>query len=475
MTGMVALLAIVRKRLLVLITWTLLGAATGGGINMLLPVVYEATAKILIATPYWNDSTAIADPNFGGDKTFWWDKTLAVGDEFTGQRLPSYARLVTTPLVTEPTADHLGMGDDGGEELAKKLNGHVVPETMLLEVTAEDASPVRAAAIADAAARQTITVIKAVEQPPYAAVSPVQPVLTVLASVPSQPISPRTLLNIGCGAIVGLLFGLTYVAAQVGARVSRRLARFRSDGAPAGELGGILGVLTAGDHLPSGEVQNDAKLLRLEVAHRLTEAGLQSVVLTSPQATAATGNVATLLATALSESGSPTVVVCADFTVEGGNSTVGLGDLLGTSLNLDSVIVPDERRGISWIPAGTAPTNLTRKLSGPKMRNLLIELSDRYRHVIVVGPPLLDSADVVDMASQVGASILVDFAPQTVAEELRESDSERLLRLGLGAYLGRVIVAGPAFSQPVEMTPSDRKLTAGLIQSTTLNGEQWSH
>jgi capsular polysaccharide biosynthesis protein/Mrp family chromosome partitioning ATPase len=471
MTGMVALLAIVRNRFLLLITWTLLGAAAGGGINMLLPVVYEATEKILIATPYWNDSTAIADPNFGGDKTFWWDKTLAVGDEFTGQRLPSYARLVTTPLVTEPVADHLGMGNDAGEELAKKLSGHVVPETMLLEVSAQDASPVKAASIADAAARQTITVIKAIEQPPYSVVSPVQPVLTVPASVPSRPISPRTLLNIGCGAIVGFLLGLTYVAAQVGARVSGRLARFRSDGAPAGELGGILGVLTAEDHLPFGEVQNDAKLLRLEVAHRLTEAGVQSLVMTSAQATPATGNVAALLATALSEAGSPTVVVCADFAAADENSTVGLGDLVGARSTLDSVILTDKRRGISWIPAGTAPANPARLLTGPKMRDLLIELSGRYRHVIVVCPPPLDEADVVDMASQVGASILVDFVPQTAAEERRESDSERLLRLALGSYLGRVVVNGPAFSRPVEMPPFDRQRPAELVRSNTANGE----
>ena len=54
------------------------------------------------------------------------------------------------------------------------------------------------------------------------------------------------------------------------------------------------------------------------------------------------------------------------------------------------------------------------------MRNLLIDLSGRYRHVIVVGPAALESTDAVDMASQVGASILVDLIPQTAPEELRE-------------------------------------------------------
>jgi polysaccharide biosynthesis transport protein len=473
MTGMVALLGIIRSKFLLLITWALLGAAVAGGINMLLPVVYEASAKIVVATPYWNDSVAVADPNFGGDKTFWWDKTLPATDEFTGQRMPSYARLVTTPLVTDHVAQTLGLGDSGAE-VAKKLSGHLVPETMILEVRAEDASPVKAAVIADAAAQRTVEVIKQVEHAPYAVVSPIQPVLSGPAAVPSEPVSPRTLENIFCGAIVGFLFGLTHIAAKLGARESRRLGRFRGNGASAGESGGVLGVLTAEGDLPVDEVHNDAKLLRLEVAHRLAAAGVGSLVMTSTQATHATGNVAALLASALADAGSSAVVVCADFTVGQDNSTAGLGDVLSTRLDLDSVIVPDERRGISWIPAGTPPANLTRELAGPKMRNLLIELSGSYQYVIVVGPPAFDAAEVVDMASQLGASMLVDFVPQTAAEELRGSENERLLRLALGTYLGRVVVSGRAFSQPVEIPEADRKHLAATSQSNTANGESWS-
>lgn len=451
MTGVGALLAVVRTKFLALITWTLLGAVAAGGINMLLPVVYEASAKVLIAAPYWNDVTALADPNFGGGQE------LAYGDEFTQKRMASYVRLVTTPLVTGRVADRLQLGESG-DDLAKKLSGHNVPDTVVLQVTAQDASPVRAARIADAAAQQTIDVIKEVERPPFGVVSPVQPVLTEPASVPSGPISPRTLLNIACGAIVGFLLGLTYVAAYAAARESRRLARFRGDGAVTDEPGRVLGVLTAEDQLPGDEVHNDAKLLRLEVAHRLTEADVQSFVMTSPRATPATSTFAALLATALAEAGSPTVVVCADFTAEHDDSTVGLGDLLCTPLALDSAIQSDERTGISWIPAGAAPPNPTRELTGPKMRNLLVDLSGRYRHVIVVGPAVLESTDAVDMASQVGASILVDLVPQTAPEELRES--ERLLQLARATYLGRVVVAGRAVSKHVEMPQFDRRSLA---------------
>jgi hypothetical protein len=64
----------------------------------------------------------------------------------------------------------------------------------------------------------------------------------------------------------------------------------------------------------------------------------------------------------------------------------------------------------------------------------------------------------VDMASQVGASILVDLVPQTAPEELRES--ERLLQLAQAAYLGRVVVADRAVSKQVEKPQFDRRSLA---------------
>jgi capsular polysaccharide biosynthesis protein len=448
---MISLLAIVRSKFLSLVIWTLLGAAVAGGINMLLPVVYEATAKILIVAPYWNDSTALMDPNMGGGTERAW------GDEFTQQRMASYARLVTTPLVTGRVSDRLQLGE-AGEDLAKKVSAHSVADTVVLQVRAQDASPVRAAMIADAVAQQSIDVIKELERAPADVVSPVQPILNAPASVPSQPISPRTLSNIGSGAIVGFLVGLTWLAAYASARERPWLSRFRVDGRHNGDCADVLGVLTVEDHLSLEQIQADTKLLRLEIAHRLDQADLTSFVLAAPRATPATSMLAASLATALAEAGASTVVVCADFTTGRRDSTRGLGDLLCTPTALDSVIVSDEERGISWIPAGAAPENPTRELTGPKMRGLLTDLSDRYQHVIVVGPPVLESADAVDVASSVGASILVELIPQTTAEELRES--ERLLGLSRATRLGRVVVAERDSTNHTELPLFDRRRLA---------------
>ena len=451
MRGMISLLAIVRSKFLSLVIWTLLGAAVAGGINMLLPVVYEATAKILIVAPYWNDSTALMDPNMGGGTERAW------GDEFTQQRMISYARLVTTPLVTGRVSDRLHLGESG-EDLARKVTAHSVADTVVLEVRAQDASPVRAAMIADAVAQQSIDVIKELERAPADVVSPVQPILNAPASVPAQPISPRTLSNIGCGAVIGFLLGLTWLASYEAARQRPWLARFRGDGTHNDDLADVLGVLTVEDHLGLDRIHADTKLLRLEIARRLSEAGLQSFVLASPRATPATGMLAASIAAALVEAGSPAVVVCADFTAGYRDSTVGLGDFLRTPADLDSIIQSDEERGISWIPAGLAPDNPTRELTGPKMRSLLADLSDRFQHVIVVGPPVLESADAVDVASIVGASILVELIPQTAAEELRES--ERLLGLARGARLGRIVVAERDSSTHIELPQFARRRLA---------------
>jgi polysaccharide biosynthesis transport protein len=451
MTSMAALLAIVRSKFLVLIIWTLSGAAAAGGINLLLPVVYEASAKVLITAPYWNDSTALMDPNMGGGKTQAW------GDEFTQQRMASYARLVTTPLVTGRVATRLHLSESG-EALATKVSAHTVADTVVLQVRAQDADPVRAAMIADATAQQTIDVIKELERAPYTLVSPVQPVLTDPASVPSRPISPRTLANIACGAIVGFLLGLTWLGAYAATRERPWLNRFRGNDIGTGELAGVLGVLTTDDHLSLEEVHADAKLLRLEIAHRLSEANVQSFVIASPRATPTTGILAALLARALTEAGSPTVVVCADFTAAHDDLMVGLGDLLCTPMALDSAIQSNEHSGFSWITAGTAPANSTRELTGAKMRSLLADLSDRFRHVIIVGPPVLESADTVDMASQVGTSILVELLPQTMGEELRES--ERLLGLARGTCLGRIVVAGRDSAKHFEIPQFDRRTLA---------------
>ena len=106
------------------------------------------------------------------------------------------------------------------------------------------------------------------------------------------------------------------------------------------------------------------------------------------------------------------------------------------------------------------------------MRSLLGELAGRYQYVIVVSSGTLELTDALDMASLCGASILVDPVALTTGGQVRES--ERLLRLARGTYLGRVVVADRAYLQDVELPQSDRRRAAISNQSNGVDGEQWS-
>ena len=243
------LLAIARRSFLALLCWALFGGAVASAITFSLPVEYQASARLMIVAPYWNDSTAIADPNIGG-------AVLAYGDEFTQQRVASYARLVDTPFVTGPVSERLGLGISA-KDLSRKVATHVIPDTVVVEIQANDRSPTRAALIADEMARQLIATVKEIERPPFTRVSPVQPLLVETASVPARPVSPRTVLYIGSGLLLGFLTGLTYVSMREGRSIAELVGS-------AGDADNVLGILSA-DESDTDLVDADAGFVELQI------------------------------------------------------------------------------------------------------------------------------------------------------------------------------------------------------------------
>lgn len=409
-----------RRSWLMLLCWTLLGGAVASGVNLLLPVEFEADAQVLVTAPYWNDTTAIADPNYGS-------KSLAYGDQFTQQRMASYARLATSPLVTGEVSRQIDSALSP-EEIAAQIYVRVIPDTVVMEVQVTDGSPTRAAQLADATAHQLIATIKEVERPPFTLVSPVQPVLTEPAKVPDRPVSPRTLLNITCGLAIGLLVGLTYLAARNG----RRTAFLRS-AAGESDTRALAVLKDAG----ANSVDLDAHMLRIQLIRRLDDDEDRAIVIASPRSTETATHAAMRLAAALNQSRLPTVVVHAAFEDSPEGGPAGLGDVLRRGADVDDLLLRDEQWGVDWLPPGQAPTSPTRAMTGRKMWLLLSHLTKTYRYVIIVGPGVLESTDTVDLGGVAGVSLLAVPSQDTTADELRES--ERLMRLSRGHYLGRVV------------------------------------
>jgi capsular polysaccharide biosynthesis protein len=422
------LLAIGRRNSLALLCWALLGGAIASAITFLMPVEYQASARLMIVAPYWNDSTAIADPNIGG-------AVLAYGDEFTQQRVASYARLVETPFVTGPVSERLGLGISA-EELSRKVNTHVIPDTVIVEVQANDGSPTRAALIADEVARQLVDTVKEVERPPFTRVSPVQPLLVETASVPTSPVSPRTLLYIGSGLLLGLLAGLTFVSMREG-RSMAQLVGSTDDG------DNVLGILSA-DESGTDLLDPDAGFVELQI-NRLRGDVWAPLVFVAPRGTPSVTLTARRLAAVMSATRSrqPIVVVVADSSVDtGAAGQPGLLDVASGQSALDDAIVFDDVGGFGWLPYGGSSESAEHPHRGVS-RAVLDQLA-ATQEVIVIAPAVLESVEAIDLAGPDSVTVLVTDAPGTSSSEVRES--ERLLRMGQGHYLGRIIVATPALA-----------------------------
>jgi hypothetical protein len=358
---------------------------------------------------------------------------LAYGDEFTQQRVASYARLVDTPFVTGPVSQRLGLRISA-QDLARKLSTHVIPDTVIMEIQANDRSPTTAALIADETARQLIETVKEVERPPFTRVSPVQPLLVQTAAVPTRPVSPRTMLYVGSGLLLGFLTGLTWVSMREG----RALAELVGS---AGDADNVLGILSA-DESGTGLVDADSGFAELQINRRRGD-GWAPLLFVAPRGTPAVMLATRRLAATMSAARSRRpVIVVADSSLDTGVAgQPGLLDVAAGLSALDDAIVLDDVGGFDWLPFGGASESAARPRCGA-LSAVLDQLATT-QDVLVVAPAVLESVDAIDLTGPDSVTVLVTEVPGTSSSEVREA--ERLLRMGKGRYLGRVIVATPAF------------------------------
>jgi capsular polysaccharide biosynthesis protein/Mrp family chromosome partitioning ATPase len=424
MTELISLWAAVTRRWFGVCLLTLGGALSAAGLNLAIPVTYTATAQLFLATPIWNDSTAISDAAAVPLLT-------SYGDQFTQQRMASYQRLALTPVVTGPVADSTGLT---AEQLSQRIVTRPVPDTVILEIAVQDGSAETAATLADAVANQLTEVIRQVEKPSYNRESPVQPVLIRPAGPPSSPTSPRVLLNITAGVGIGLLLGVTH------AMVRESQPRRRRTGAADAAV--PLGVLRAADLDTDGGapvvMSEDVRFLRVQLVNATKENETNTILLAAPHASEYAWEVGVQLANALSEKGFRTVLVLADFGMQiTGRFGPGLGDILLGSADLAGVLA-GSRSGPAVVLAGMAPRNRTAALTGNRMDKVLSVLSHAYDYTLVVAPAILESSDAADLADRMSGTVLV--VPPGQADPLTLEESRRLLRGAGSTYLGAIVV-----------------------------------
>ena len=181
-------LNVVRRRWRLILATTLVGAVVAAALTVGMTKQYESQARIFFTTSDQNLSEAYQ------------------GGNFAIQRVASYAHVVEGNQLSARVINRLKL-DLTPEELDEKVTATAVPDTVILDISVTDSDPKKAQQIAQATAAELRRTVSRLETPPGKGAAPIRATVFDSADLPDSPVSPRPLVNIGLGLLLGLLLG----------------------------------------------------------------------------------------------------------------------------------------------------------------------------------------------------------------------------------------------------------------------------
>jgi capsular exopolysaccharide synthesis family protein len=407
---------ILLKNWILVVLMTMLAGGAAVAYSLLTPPSYVASAKVFVST---SGATSAAD--------------LQQGSSFTVQRVKTYADLVKTTSVLQPTIERLGL-ELTPKELRGQVSASVPLSTTVINIAVTDGNAVHAAELATAIAEELGVVVERIEATGSSEDSPVRLSVVQEAEVPTVPAGPRTKLNIALGVILGFAFGVAL--ALIRETMDTRI-RNEQDIAQITEipiLGGIVFDSRAKERPLIVQVEPHSPRVEsfrsLRTNLRFLDAGRKdrSFVITSSVPTEGKSTTAANLAITMSAAGGERVLlVDADLRrpridqymqIEGG---VGLTDVIIGRLTLSDAIQRWGQTELYILPCGQIPPNPSELLGSQAMEQIIAELASNFDVVLYDAPPLLPFTDAAVLARLVGGSLVIVAAGRTHRNQLAGS------------------------------------------------------
>lgn len=409
-------LRILRRNWILVVAATLIGLVGGGAASLLVQPTYTSDTQLFVAI---QNSGSVSE--------------LQQGNTFSQARVQSYVKTVGTPVVLQPAIDALGL-DVTADELSSRVKASTDLNTVLINISVVDRSPVQAAATAQAIANSLIKAVDSLEKPKTGGSSPVSLSIITPAEAPTSPSAPNTRLNIAIGLMVGLALG-------IGAAIFRTILDNRVRGeadlrrvTDAPLLGGIAfeqdaarkPLLTQAPHQsPRAE---SFRQLRTNLQFANVSGHAKTVLVTSSLPGEGKSTTATNLAIALAQAGQTVCLVDADLRRPmineylGLDRTAGLTTALVGASDVNDLIQPWGDDDLYVLTSGQIPPNPSELLGSDEMKHLIVRLEQAFDTVIVDAPPLLPVTDAAVLSQHVGGVVLV-----VGAQTLKRHDLERSL------------------------------------------------
>lgn len=371
------------------------------------------------------------------------------GSQFAVQRVRSYAPLAVSPRVLEPVIEEFDLGLSR-RQLAQKVAVASDPETVLLNVSVTDPDAEVAMRLANAVSERLGEVIEELEVAQGTEVSNVKVSLTTPAEMPAEPSSPKVLLNLLMGTVVGLSVGfvLAVLRQHLDRRVKssedvRELTGMSPLGTTVREARAARRPLVALDWRSVGAERY--RTIRTALKFATIDRELGHFAVTSALAGEGKTTVACNLAVSWAQSGASVCLVEADLrrpgaaAVFGIEGALGLSDVLVGETTLDEVLLPWNHGTLSVLPAGSLPPDPTALLGSSAMQALVATLRERFDMVIYDCPPVLSVTDVLVLGRHTDGAVLVIGAGGATRDQVGQS--MEALRSARVPMLGTVLNA----------------------------------
>ncbi|WP_306232106.1 polysaccharide biosynthesis tyrosine autokinase [Agrococcus beijingensis] len=405
---------IIRKYWVLLVAATLVGVGVGAIASLVQKPVYSASTQVFVSLQ-------------SGDTT----AELAQGNTFTLSRVATYANLVDSQRVLDGVIAALQIDVPRGE-LDARISAATVPETTIIEITATSNDPAEAAALADAAAASLSITVDEIESRPDLG-SPVQLAVVEEATVPTSPVSPRTMVNIALGGIIGLALaaGFALLREVLDTRIrSERDIRAVTDAPMLGSINFDPNakqrplIVHADPQSPRSE---SFRTLRTNLQFIEVDDGSRTFVVTSSMPGEGKSTTTANLALALADAGQTVILVDADLrkpkvaeymNLDGG---VGLTDVLIGRADLVDAVQQWGNKSLYVLPAGQIPPNPSELLGSKAMSTLIRDLQGEFDWILFDAPPLLPVTDAAVLSKHVEAVILVASAGKATRNQLESA------------------------------------------------------
>lgn len=294
------------------------------------------------------------------------------------------------------------------------------------------------------------------------------------ARVPNSPIEPNVPRNLGFALVLGLTSGIGLAFLLEGLDNTVRTteqAQIISGLAPLGMIplgsksaregrGTKRLALASSDEAvelitqvrPQSQMAESYRALRTSLLLSSLGAPPKVIMITSALPQEGKSTTSINCAVVLAQKGVRVLLIDADLRRPSIHKTLGMGPrsglsnvLTGSTTLQQAITHTSVLPNLDVLPAGTPPPNPAELLASRNMRDVLIELREKYDHIVVDTPPTLSVTDAVVLSPRADAIVLVIRSGYTTKQALRRS---RDILMQVNAKVAGVLLNAVDLSSP---------------------------